>query len=189
MLQGTLVDLRAVEPSDYQLLWRWLNDPAVTVFWGVPGNTVSLPEVARREEEQAGRSNSRKYIIQTKNATPIGQIDYYDLDWQARSAWTSIMIGDPEYWGGGFGTDAMRTLVGYLFHQLDLHRVSLTVHASNTRAQRSYEKSGFVKEGTLRQWQFFDDHWVDGILMAVLRDDFDRAATSARSEPSADQDS
>ena len=172
MLNGSLVNLRAVEPDDYRLLWQWRNDPEIMVYWGRPGNTESLPEVARTEELQAARGTSRKYIVETQDGHPIGQIDYYDLDWQARSAWTSIMIADRAYWGGGYGTDAMNALLRYLFTQLGLHRVSLSAHVSNTRAIRSYEKNGFQSEGTMREWAYFNGAWVDGVLMSVLETDF-----------------
>jgi RimJ/RimL family protein N-acetyltransferase len=172
MLRGTRVNLRAVEPADYQLIWSWLNDASIMVYWGRPGTTLSLPEVQRREEAEASRGNSRKYIVETTEGHPIGQIDYYDLDWQNRSAWVSIMIADPDYWGGGYGTEAMRTLLTFLFVQFGLHRVALTVHESNERAQRSYEKNGFVREGVLRDWAFFDGRWHDGVIMSVLDQDF-----------------
>jgi RimJ/RimL family protein N-acetyltransferase len=172
VLKGSLVNLRAVESDDYHLLWQWINDPDVMVYWGRPGNTQSLSEVTRQEELQASRGNSRKYIVETHDTLPIGQIDYYDLDWQARSAWTSIMIATPEFWGGGYGTDAMRTLLTYLFRQMGLHRISLNAHVTNSRAIRSYEKNGFKAEGTLREWAFFNGEWVDGLLMSVLDGDF-----------------
>jgi RimJ/RimL family protein N-acetyltransferase len=174
VLKGSLVNLRAVEPGDYRLLWQWINDPDVMVYWGRPGNTESLLEVTRLEELQSSRGTSRKYIVETHEALPIGQVDYYDLDWQARSAWTSIMIADPQYWGGGYGTDAMRTLLTYLFAQMGLHRVSLAAHVTNPRAIRSYEKNGFKVEGTLREWAFFNGEWVDGVLMSVLNGDFSK---------------
>lgn len=174
MIRGTLVDLRAVEPEDIPLLTRWYNDPDVMLYWGRPGYTVSREEVERQERAQASRGNSRKYIIQTKEAQPIGQVDYYDLDWQNRSASVSIMLGEPDFWSGGYGTDAMRSLLGYLFTELDLHRVALTVHESNSRARRSYEKNGFKAEGTLRDWAYFEGSWVNGITMAVLKADFEQ---------------
>lgn len=174
MLSGRLVNLRAVETEDYRLLWTWLNDAEIMLYWGRPGNTESLPQVEERERDDASRSNSHKYIIETKAGQPIGQIDYYDLLWQARSAWTSIMVGEREYWGGGYGTDAMRTLLRYMFGEMGLHRVALTVHVTNERAQRSYAKNGFVREGLLREWQYFEGAWVDGVLMAVLDKDFAR---------------
>jgi RimJ/RimL family protein N-acetyltransferase len=172
MLRGRLVDLRAIEPADYPLLARWYNRPDVMTYWGLPGNTVSVAEVARKEEAETFRGNSRKYLVQTKDAQPIGFVDYYDLDWQARRGWVSILIGEESYWGGGYGTDAMRTLLRYLFSQLGLHRVSLNVHESNVRAQRSYRKNGFVQEGLMRDWTYFDGRWENGILMSVLADGF-----------------
>jgi RimJ/RimL family protein N-acetyltransferase len=176
MLKGDLVQLRGVELGDYPRLAVWLNDPEVMKYWGRPGNTVAEWEVAADEQRQASRGNSRKYVIETLERQIIGQIDYYDLDWQARSAWVSVLLGEREYWGGGYGTDAMRTLLRFLFEQLGLHRVSLTLHDTNVRALHSYEKNGFVKEGMLREWAFFNGSWVDGILMGVLDRDFrDRA--------------
>lgn len=174
MLNGDRVRLRAIGQADYPLLARWLNDPEIMYFWGRPGNTQSLAEIAREEDEKALRSSSKKFIIETLGDEPavIGQIDYYDLDWPYRSAWTSIMIGDPQYLGGGYGTDAMHVLLRYLFADLGLHRISLTVHADNVRAQRSYAKNGFVEEGRLRDWQFFDGRWHDGIMMSVLDREF-----------------
>jgi RimJ/RimL family protein N-acetyltransferase len=179
VLIGKRVDLRAIEPSDFELLWRWLNDPNVMQWWGRPGNTVSLPQVQREEQEKLLRPDGQKFIIATKDGVSIGQIDYYELDWQQRSAWTSIMIGESDYWSGGYGSDAMRTLLHYLFDELALHRISLTVHESNVRARRSYEKNGFVSEGVLREWQFFDGRWVNGIMMSVLDHEFRDIDSSA----------
>jgi RimJ/RimL family protein N-acetyltransferase len=172
MLMGKLVNLRAVEPADYELLWRWVNMPEIMKYWGRPGNTQSLAEVAEQERMQAARGNSAKFMVETRDGRAIGQIDYYELDWQKRSAWVSILIADKEYWGGGYGTDAMRTLVRYLFRQLGLHRVSLNVHESNLRAQRSYQKVGFVREGVMRDWAYFDGQWMNAVLMSVLESDF-----------------
>jgi RimJ/RimL family protein N-acetyltransferase len=172
MLVGNRVRLRALESSDYQLLAEWLNDSKVMLYWGRPGNTFAVTEVAAQEESNASRGNSRKYVIETVEGVAIGQMDYYDLDWQARSAWISIMIGDPDYWSGGYGTDAMHALLAYLFDQLGLHRVALTTHASNERARKSYRKNGFVEEGILRDWAYFNGAWHDGVLMSVLAKDF-----------------
>jgi RimJ/RimL family protein N-acetyltransferase len=183
MLIGDRVRLRAVEPADYPHIARWLNDAQVMFYWGRPGNTVAVAEVARLDQAEAARGNSQKYVIEVEDRA-IGQIDYYDLDWRVRSAWVSVLIGDKDYWSGGYGTDAMRTLLRYLFDQLGLHRVTLTVHETNARAQRSYEKNGFVREGLLRDWAYFDGHWENGVVMGVLAQDFrDKVGSPMRSVP------
>ncbi|GAC1508886.1 MAG: GNAT family protein [Chloroflexota bacterium] len=172
MLSGQLVNLRAVEAADYAFLYKWANDAETMLYWGRPGHTVSHAEIAQRDQFEQSRGNSRKYMIDTKDGKTIGQIDYYDVDWQVRSAWTSILIGESEFWGGGYGTDAMRTLLRFLFQQLGLHRVALNVHETNTRAQRSYSKNGFQPEGIMRDWAYFDGAWVNGTLMSVLDHEF-----------------
>ena len=67
----------------------------------------------------------------------------------------------------------MRTLLSFLFGQLRLHRVGLNVHETNTRAQRSYEKSGFVREGVRRKAYWRHGDWVDGVLFGLLREELD----------------
>ena len=79
-----------------------------------------------------------------------------------------IGLGAREYWGQGYGTDAMQTLLRYAFTEMNLRRLTLLVFDYNPRAIRSYEKCGFVKEGTVRgvlqrEGQRWDWHYM-GIL-------------------------
>jgi RimJ/RimL family protein N-acetyltransferase len=89
---------------------------------GRAGDTLSVADVSDAESAERVRGNSRKYIIDTLDGRSIGQIDYYDLNWQSRSAWTSILIADTDYWGGGYGSHA--DPLHYLFAQMGLHSVS-----------------------------------------------------------------
>ena len=54
-------------------------------------------------------------------------------------------------------------------------RVELTVRADNLRAQRLYEKLGFVREGVLRDAVFVDGKFHDAIGMALI--DRERSST------------
>ena len=51
---------------------------------------------------------------------------------------------------------------------MGLHRVSLEVYAHNPRAQRAYEKAGFVVEGRMRDALLLDGRRIDAIIMAAL---------------------
>ena len=59
----------------------------------------------------------------------------------------------------------------YAFDTVGLHRVELEVYSFNPRAQRSYEKAGFVHEGVRRQALWWEDRWHDVVLMAMLATD------------------
>jgi RimJ/RimL family protein N-acetyltransferase len=102
----------------------------------------------------------------------IGNCGLHRPDWRNRSALFGIGIGDKAYWGRGYGTDATRVLMGYAFGELNLNRVELEVYDFNKRAFRSYEKVGFVHEGTRRQALFRDGAYHDVYIMALLREDW-----------------
>ena len=58
------------------------------------------------------------------------------------------------------------------FNQRAAHRVGLTTDAANVRAQRVYEKVGFVREGTRREHWYADGAWHDDHLYGILAREF-----------------
>ena len=83
-----------------------------------------------------------------------------------------IHIGERDFWGKGYGTDALRVLLHYGFDELNLQRVSLSVLEGNARAMRSYEKCGFRLEGRERQAWAYDGRRWDEIYMGLLREEW-----------------
>jgi RimJ/RimL family protein N-acetyltransferase len=83
-----------------------------------------------------------------------------------------IFIGDKNYWGKGYGTDAMSVLVKFIFEQMNIHKVKLNVFSYNERAIKSYEKCGFKVEGVLRQEIFRDGKYYDEIIMGLLKEEY-----------------
>lgn len=85
-----------------------------------------------------------------------------------------IWIGR-DWWGKGYGQDAVRTLVQYAFRHLNLRKVRLEVLAEDERAVGAYRNAGFVEEGRLRAEAWHDGRYQDGLVMAVLRDEWRQA--------------
>ncbi|MFN8045662.1 MAG: GNAT family protein [Dermatophilaceae bacterium] len=100
----------------------------------------------------------------------VGEIVLNERDASARACNLRILVGAAGR-GRGLGTEAVRLLTAYGLDVLELHRISLEVHAFNARARHVYEKVGFVHEGTLRQALSFDGDWVDTHVMAILAGD------------------
>jgi RimJ/RimL family protein N-acetyltransferase len=87
-------------------------------------------------------------------------------------AWVGIGVGEREYWGKGYGTDAMKLGVQFAFMELGMQRVSLGLHEYNVRALKSYEKAGFKLEGRTRQDMLREGERTDTLWMGVLRDEW-----------------
>ncbi len=65
----------------------------------------------------------------------------------------------------------------YGFRQLNLAKISLRVLADDERAVGAYRKVGFVEEGRLRAHAWYDGARHDELVMAVLREEWDRPAS------------
>ena len=135
---------------------------------------VQISGSIAREHFEEDNGNGTLFMVHTiPDDRVIGFIELDGLNWAARSGWVGIGIGDSEYRGKGYGTEAMRLLLAYAFTWLNLNRVNLNVFAYNTRAIRSYEKCGFRYEGTEREVIFKEDKRWDLIDMGILRDEWE----------------
>jgi RimJ/RimL family protein N-acetyltransferase len=171
MIQGTKVRLRALEPGDLPHFVRWLNDPETRRFMNVRYPLSMTEEEAWWEHFVQNRSD-HIFAIETREGAYIGNIGLHGIEPENRRAELGVIIGDQRYWGQGYGTDAIRTMVTWAFEYLNLNRISLRVFAYNTRAIRAYEKAGFQREGAMRQARYTDGEYYDEIIMGVLRDEF-----------------
>ena len=123
-------------------------------------------------EAQLADDCSHVFVIETAEGVPIGNLGLQSIDWQNRNAGCGISIGEKDYLNQGYGTDALRTLLGFAFEELNLHRIYLHVYDFNERAIQCYEKMGFRHEGRLRQCRFTGGRYVDELVMGMLREEW-----------------
>ncbi|MBA3530084.1 MAG: GNAT family N-acetyltransferase [Propionibacteriaceae bacterium] len=173
MIRGDLTNLRAIDRGDDNLLFAWLNDPAVMAGWGVPDQTLSRTEIQRRMEryleEERSLGRPAALIIETLDGEPVGLVILSQYATPAASTEVSILIGDPSRWGQGLGSDALGAVLDACFDAWNLHRVWLRAEADNTRAGRLYARLGFTHEGTLRDATYRDGEYVDVLVYGLLR--------------------
>ncbi len=86
-----------------------------------------------------------------------------------------VNIGNPDCWNRGYGREAVALLLHYGFHYLPGRRIELTTHERNPRAISCYASCGFVEEGRLRRSIWIEGEYIDLVLMAVLREEWQPA--------------
>lgn len=128
-------------------------------------------EWMEKRMEKDGDNNFRFSIRTLSDGKLIGDVSIHP-QWVDADAWVGIALGERDYWGRGYGADAMRLILQYGFIELNLHRISLGVHSYNKRAFKSYEKVGFKVEGVMRHDTFREGRRTDGIYMGILRDEW-----------------
>lgn len=174
MFQGENVYLRPIEMEDLPLLYKWLNDPElVECTWpGVP-HPVPMEKVEQQFEEGLSDSSERAFLIcDSSSKRPIGTIKVTNIAPRSQRGNLTIVLGEKEFWGQGYGAEAIVLFLNYCFRILNLRRISLEVHEYNERAIKCYEKVGFQKEGRVRRSVFKNGQYVDEYVMAILKDEF-----------------
>lgn len=167
---GRKTRLRAIARSDIPTFVRWFNDPEVRQYLETY-MPMSLAQEERWFEAQLEQGDRFIVGIETLEGRLIGNLSLTNIDWKNSKAVLGIVIGEKEFWGRGYGTDAIVTALGFAFRELNLHRVSLRVYEYNHRAIRCYEKCGFRREGRLREAHFRGGKYHDELVMGILREE------------------
>lgn len=174
LIHGARVWLRPAERTDIPTFVRWFNDAGTTRYLmaRAPMSLAGEEKWFERMLERQGKDGYHFVICLLVDDRPIGSIGFHEVDHVDGNAGVGVVIGEPELWDQGLGTDAMRALLGFAFGELRLERIWLEVYDFNTRARRSYEKCGFALEGTLRRAIFRRGEYHDVHIMAILREEW-----------------
>jgi len=176
MIYGQKTRLRRVERDDIPTFVRWFTDPEVREFLTIY-QPFSTAEEEKWFEAQLDDRDSEMFAIETADGVHIGNIALHNVNWQYRHAGLGIVIGEKEYWGKGYGSDAVRTLVRFAFQEMNMHRVFLRVRDDNARGIRAYEKCGFQHEGRLREAIYSNGRYYDELWMGILGQEFNDQAS------------
>ena len=168
VLQGARVVLRDKRIEDAEQDYIWRSDHELAKLDAAYPLTMSFERYLKMFQDQLKypTPGSHHFATETLDGKFIGNCMYYDLDSVNLQAELGIVIGDRDYWSNAYGYDAVTTLLEYCFTEKRLKRVYLHTLEWNHRAQRCFEKCGFVPMRQVRRLSH------DFILMEVLRDDW-----------------
>lgn len=178
LLQGELVRLVVEDASAMAETYsRWSNNSEFSRLMdsGVthPHSIVATRQSLEKYLEKDPSDNLFFFTIHTLAENRlIGDVDLGGVRWAHGDTFVGIGLGEPDFWGRGYGTDAMCIILHYAFEELNLRRVTLNVFEYNPRAIRSYEKAGFRVEGKVRGGLLREGRRWDMIYMGILRDEW-----------------
>ena len=176
MIEGTRVRLRSFELSDVDEQMKHWNNMELRHLVGC----ADMGPVSRNDEEEWIRNTWKQrqerkaflFAIEAKTDDKlIGGTSLFNINWVHRSTEAGIAIYNPEYWGKGYGLEAMNLNLSFAFRNLNLNRVELDTFDFNIRAQKCYLKVGFKEVGRRRKARFIDGEYRDDIIMDILKDE------------------
>jgi diamine N-acetyltransferase len=171
-LLGERLYLRPLEKEDLPLIRQWANDPEMR---GLIGEVLPMSVAAAEEFYERGRTDKEQVwfvIVLREGDRVIGEAGLLRMFPAWRTTDMSIIIGDKEAWGKGYGLEVARLMLDFAFGAMNMHRVAVGVVGFNERALRFWEKAGFRREGVERDGYFHNHAYHDFVMMSILEEEY-----------------
>jgi diamine N-acetyltransferase len=172
MMTGKKVNLRALEPSDANILYHWENDMSV---WHlsttiVPFSLYSIEQYIINSADIYANRQIRFIIERTdlpEKPVPIGAIDLFDFEPVHMRAGIGILVNG-HFRGQGYASEALDLLIGYAFNTLQLHQVFCNISPDNQESLNLFKSKGFQLVGTKKEWNKIKNIWHDECLFQLM---------------------
>lgn len=166
-IEGEKIRLRAVEPEDIELMYRWENDAAV---WQVSGTLMpfsrhTLQRFLDEQHYDLLQTRQQRLIIETHAGEAVGALDLFELDLINGRAGIGILIHDAAQRGQGYAADAVATICRHAREVLGLHQLWCHVSAANSASRALFARCGFTEAGCKRDWLRTPEGWEDEWLL------------------------
>lgn len=149
ILEGEKVVLRPMTVEEIPIFYKWATQSDSTSFWygELYGDRIPTYEEFTRDWKRhffdgSQPEKGRSFTILVGNKA-IGQINYNEINRKNNSVELDIIIAEDIEKSKGHGSDALETLVKYLFQNMNIQLCEIEAVTQNVRAIRAYEKAGF----------------------------------------------
>jgi RimJ/RimL family protein N-acetyltransferase len=169
-MTGKKCYLSPINVDDYPIYAKWMNDLEVTKGLGNYMQNFSL-NVEREVLEKLSREHSYAIIDPVKDEL-IGNCGLFNINHLERNGSVGIFIGNKDYWGKGYGREALTLIMRFGFDYLNLRNIMLKVFSFNERAIKSYLSIGFKEIGRRRKSIVMNGVEYDDVYMDILDEEF-----------------
>lgn len=121
--------------------------------------------------EDINLGKKASFLILNKNKEYIGKCSFHTIDKKNNSGKISLSIRE-EFWGEGYGSEALNFLCKTAFTKFKLHRLQYGAYSYNERSQKLAEKNGFKYEGILRDDKKIGNKYYDVLIYSKLKSEY-----------------
>ena len=174
-LNSKNIQLRALEPSDLDFLYDVENDESI---WEVsntssPYSKFILKQYLDNAHRDIYEVKQLRLVISLQSVSrPIGLIDLFDFDPKHGRVGIGIVIFLEEDRGKGFAFQSLEMICNYAFTHLNMHQVYANITNDNEASIDLFEKVGFKKVGTKKDWIFSEGKFKNEHLYQFVKNVF-----------------
>lgn len=175
VLETERLILRQIRKTDARSMLKYLSDKDVMEHYGLlPFQTEeeALDEIAWYDSIFAEKTGVRWGITIKGVDEVIGSFGF--LNYVAQHSRSQIGYElDKQFWGKGIASEAIEAILEYGFGEMNLQRIEALIEPPNVASCRLVERTGFIKEGLLRSYEFNGKKFDDLYMYSLLKRDYD----------------
>lgn len=176
---GDKVRLREAKKEDIDELyyWKYEEKEQAAKKWNGPyipepkKTKVQYRELWLQDNEIV--PNVPDTLIIEANGKLIGAVSSYWVDKNTNWLETGIVIYDKKFWNGGYGSEAYKLWINFIFESTGIHRLGMSTWSGNVRMMKAAEKIGMQEEARIRKARTVDGEYFDAIKMGILREEWE----------------
>ncbi len=171
-LIGKHISLRAIEPTDLAFLYQIENDES---FWSVsntqkPFSKFLLQQYLENAQQDIYQAKQLRLVIfENTTQTSVGMIDLFDFEPKHKRVGLGILIR-PQFENKGYATESLKLIIKYTATYLDTHQIYANITEENTKSIALFEKCGFKKAGTKKDWAFINGAYKNELLYQLINE-------------------
>jgi ribosomal-protein-alanine N-acetyltransferase len=131
--------------------------------------------IKKLEARMAGNNEDRTanywFIRRKSDSYLVGSAALVDLSYSRRSIVWGYGV-DPDLWGSGYILQIQEILINYVFQILQLNRLSGITMINNLRTIASVQSAGMKYEGTIREFYYKNEQFIDGWQYSMLKSEY-----------------
>ncbi len=180
VLAGHGVTLRELRVSDAVSLCALLTTEEVARFISPPPTTVDGFErfIQWAHRQRAAASYVCFAVTRTGTDTAIGIFQLRALGDSFSTAEWGFVLGSP-YWGTGVFAAGADLVLDFAFGTIGVQRLEARAAVRNGRGNGALQKVGAVQEARLRKSFHKNDEYLDQVLWALFRDQWESSRPAA----------
>lgn len=163
------------EEMDELYFWKYEDKEQAAKKWNgpyIPEEKISKEEYRKQWAQKIVPDIPASLVIKSAGKA-IGSVGSYWVDQNTNWLETGIVIYDKKFWNGGYGSEAYKLWIDYLFESTHLHRLGMSTWSGNKRMMKVAERIGMQEEARIRKARIVDGKYFDAIKMGILRKEWD----------------
>lgn len=143
------IKLQDIGSLELELYLSWISNPQVNRFLEVRHENHDIESLGKWIADHAKSKENLLFAIETEESgKPIGTIRISRINRMYGTCDLGLMIGNTEYWGKGYGFEAIRVACDFM-KEIGIRKVHAGAYHSNTASIKAFTKNGFSTEGRL----------------------------------------